>query len=203
MEIAQFLTNNEIYYLEHNKVPSVCTVETRNINVLYIDVGDRVFEIDDTYIIKSESSNSALYASAMYDSEFYIKILELTDAPKVFPNTLKTFNDFDVFVNTINEVILTTTAPDNVDVYSYTLDTNDNVLELIKTTVDGDLAFRENNDWTVISVDDESPTIFGQKIVDVDSNFIEKAITNYDTNQSKGKDLTLADVSEYVSVLAK
>lgn len=203
MKIANFLANNEIYYLEHNKLPGVCTVETRNIDYLLVNVGDRVFQLDNTYNTVKEDLTSVMYHSPDYDSEFYLQILELNDATKIFPNSLKTFNNFDVLVDNIKEAILATGTTESSDTFSYTIDTNNNVLELIKITADGDIAYRENGDWTLLSPDEEAPTIFDQKIVDVDPTLLEKAITNYDTNQVEGTDQTLEDVSEYVSVLSK
>lgn len=203
MNIAKFLSNNEIYYLEHNKNPSICTVETRNITYLLVNDGGRVYDLDNTYNTVNEDLNSVRYHSPAYDSEFFIKTLEVSDAKKIFPTTLKTFENLDVLVDNINEAILATGISEATDVYSYTLDDNNTILELIKTTVDGDIFYREGNDWVEVSTEDDAPTIFDQKVVDIDSSLLEKAITNYDTNQAEGTDQTLDDVSTYVSVLSK
>lgn len=202
MQKTNFLKNDVLYFVEHNNLPGVGKVETRNDDVLLIETGGRVYHIDETYNM-TETSTSVTYDKPEWDSTFTIRFLELDDASKIFPDSIKTFNDIDSLTLAAQDSLMASglEAPKELtDTYSFSVDEENNVLELIQTSVDGDISYRNNNNWVKLNPDDDAPTIFNQKLIDVDPNDLDSAIKVWDLSESGGNDLTLEDIKPFASV---
>jgi hypothetical protein len=202
MKKATFLRNNEMFYIEHNGMPGVGTLETRDEDVLTIRVGGKGYTVDDSYEY-SESNGSVTYNKPAWKSSFTIRFLELSDADKLFPGSIKTFNDIESLTLSAQEALLSDGYQADkpaTDIVSFTVDNNNNVLELIKTTDDGDIFYRSSNDWVMVGQDEEIPTIFDQIVIDVDDVEIENAIKLWDESELTGKDISYEEIRPLASI---
>ena len=84
-------------------------------------------------------------------------------------------------------------APEAEETIAFTVDDEDNVLELIRSDAEG-LFIREASDWTPVNMDEEQPTIDDQIWLDA----TPEAIMFWDglVNESD-RDLTREQVREY------
>lgn len=84
------------------------------------------------------------------------------------------------------------------DTVSFSLDDtpDQSVLELIKDDGDGNLFYRDDENWVEITKDDELPGFFDKELVDVEQEKIGEAIKLFD----KGDDLNRADIASLLSV---
>lgn len=202
MKKANFLRNNMMFYIEHNSEPGVGKLETRNEDFLVINVGGKGYTVDDTYQY-SEANGSVTYNKPDWKSSFTIRFLELSDAEKLFPNSIKTFNDLESLTLSAQEALLSDGYQvDNepTDIISFTVDDNNNVLELIKTTTSGDIFYRSNDEWVMVGQDEEIPTIFEQIVIDVDQNEIENALKLWDESETTGKDIAYNEIRPLASI---
>src|SRR5215217_7431212 len=94
MRKANFLTSNMLFYIEHNGEPGVGMVDTADPESIMIRTGGQGYLINDTFEF-SETSDSVTYNKPEWNSSFMIRFLELSDAEKLFPNSIKVFNDID------------------------------------------------------------------------------------------------------------
>jgi hypothetical protein len=67
---------------------------------------------------------------------------------------------------------------------------------LIKDDGDGNLFYRDNNEWVEVKKDDEMPGLYDKEMVDIDRPKIGEAIKLFD----EGNDLTKADVASLLQV---
>jgi hypothetical protein len=76
----------------------------------------------------------------------------------------------------------------------FTIDEDDNVLELLEEQEDG-LVVRVNGDWVPVATDEEQPTIFDIEWVDVNDDAVEF------WDEANGKDgvITRKAISQYVT----
>ncbi len=202
MRKANFLTSNMLFYIEHNGQPGVGLVDTADPNSIMIRTGGRGYVIDDSFEV-TETSNSITYNKPEMKSSFMIRFLELSDSDSLFPNAIKMFNDIDSLTLSAQEALMADgmkPTEENVETYSFTVDTNNNVLELIKTTVAGDILYRSNNDWVMVGQDEEMPTIFDQKLIDIDKIEIETATALWDQKEVNGEDISYEEIQPLASI---
>ena len=76
----------------------------------------------------------------------------------------------------------------------FTIDEDDNVLELLEEQEDG-LAVRVNGDWAPVATDEEQPTIFDIEWVDVN----DEALDYWDEAHKKDGAVTRADIEQFVT----
>lgn len=191
-----------MFYIEHNGEPGVGTLETRNEDSLTINVGGKGYMVDDSYEYK-ESQNSVTYNKPAWQSSFTIRFLELSDAEKLFPDSIKTFNDIESLTLSAQEALLSDgqqVEPAPTDVISFTVDNNNNVLELIKTTADGDIFYRSGNAWVMVGQDEDIPTIFDQTVIDVDKVEVDNALKLWDESETTGKDISYEEIRPLASI---
>lgn len=203
MRKAPFLNNKELFFIEHNGIPGVGKLEVRNENFITIKVGGKGYQVDENYEV-TETSNSITYNNIEQKSSFTIRFLELSDADKLFPDAIKTFNDIDSLTLTAQEALLSdgfAVEPEPTDIISFTVDDNNNVLELIKTTVDGDIFYRSAAGWVMVGQNEDIPTIFDQKVIDVDTNEIESATNLWDEAESLGKELAYDEIRPFAGIV--
>lgn len=128
------------------------------------------------------------------DSYMEFTPLTLESAPEVFNGTIRVFNDLSVLETFARREIRmadsyeVNTVPD--EVISFTVDDQDNVLALIKTTEGGDLFKWEAEDWVEVGEDDDDPAVFEQEVIDVERTDIENAINLW----KSGQPLTREDI---------
>lgn len=202
MRKANFLTSNMLFYIEHNGEPGVGMVDTADPESIMIRTGGQGYRIDSTFEF-SETSDSVTYNKPEYKSSFTIRFLELSDAGKLFPNSIKTFNDIDSLTLSAQEALMASgyeQTDESAETVSFTIDDNNNVLELIKTTAAGDILYRANGSWVMVGQDEEIPTIFDQKLIDVDSIEVENATIVWDDAESTGKDISYEEIRPFASI---
>lgn len=202
MRKANFLTDNMLFYIEHNGIPGVGMVNTADPESIMIQTGGRAFNIDDSFEV-TETSDSITYNKPEWKSSFLIRFLQLSDAKTLFPNTIKIFNDIDSLTLSAQEALMADgmkPAEENTEGHSFTIDSNNNVLELIKTTSAGDILYRTNNDWVMLGQDEEAPTIFDQELIDIDPNEVENALKYWDESETSGIDISLDDIRSFANV---
>lgn len=202
MRKANFLTSNMLFYIEHNGEPGVGMVDTADPESIMIRTGGRGYLIDSSFEC-SETSDSVTYNKSEYNSSFMIRFLELSDAEKLFPNSIKTFNDIDSLTLSAQEALMASgyeQTNENAETISFTVDSNNNVLELIKTTGAGDILYRANGSWVMLGQDEEMPTIFDQKLIDVDAIEIENATAVWDDAETTGKDISYEEIRPFASI---
>lgn len=202
MRKANFLTSNMLFYIEHNGLPGVGMLDTADPESIMIRTGGRAYLIDDSFEF-SENSDSVTYNNPNTRSSFMIRFLELSDADTLFPNTIKTFNDIDSLTLSAQEALMADgmkPAAESADVYSFTIDNNNNVLELIKTTTAGDILYRTNGDWVMVGQDEEIPTIFDQTVIDIDNTELDNAIKMWDESETTGKDISYDEIRPLASI---
>lgn len=203
MKKADFLHNNIMFYIEHNGEPGVGKLETRNENYIMVNVGGKSYIVDDSYEV-SETNNSVTYNKTEWKSSFTIRNLELSDADRLFPNAIKTFNDIESLTLSAQEALLSDgyqVDKEPTDIISFTVDNNNNVLELIKTTTDGDIFYRAENSWVMVGQDEDIPTIFEQIVIDVDKTEIENALKLWDESEVTGKDISYDEIRPLASIV--
>jgi hypothetical protein len=76
----------------------------------------------------------------------------------------------------------------------FTIDEDDNVLELLEEQEDG-LKVRENGDWVPVATDEEQPTIFDIEWVYVTDDALEL----WDGAATKDGTVTRSDISQFIS----
>lgn len=202
MRKANFLTSNMLFYIEHNGEPGVGTVNTADPQSLMIETGGRAYRIDNTFEC-TEGTDSVTYNRPGISSSFMIRFLELSDAEVLFPNSIKIFNDIDSLTLSAQEALMASgyePTDESVETVSFTIDDNNNVLELIKTTQAGDILYRTNGAWTMVGQDEEIPTIFDQKLIDVDKIEIENATAVWDDAETTGKDISYEEIRPFASI---
>lgn len=202
MRKANFLTNNMLFYIEHNGVPGVGIVNTADPDSIMIQTGGRAYNIDDSFEA-TETSDSITYNKPEWNSSFLIRFLQLSDNKTLFPNTVKIFNDIESLTLSAQEALMADgmkPAEENVEGHSFTIDSNNNVLELIKTTAAGDILYRTNGDWVMLGQDEEAPTIFDQKLIDIDNIELENALKYWDKAETDGTDISYDDIRPFANV---
>lgn len=202
MRKANFLTSNMLFYIEHNGIPGVGMVDTADPESIMIRTGGRAYHIDDSFEA-TETSDSITYNKPETRSSFLIRFLELSDAEKLFPNTIKTFNDIDSLTLSAQEALMADgmkPAEAASEVYSFTIDDNNNVLELIKTTEAGDILYRAGGNWVMVGQDEEVPTIFDQVLIDIDKIEIDNAIKLWDESENTGADISYDQIRPLASI---
>lgn len=202
MRKANFLKSNMLFYIEHNGDPGVGTIDTADPESIMIRTGGKGYVIDSTFEA-SEGPDSITYNKPEWKSSFTIRFLELSDAEKLFPDSIKTFTDIDSLTLSAQEALMATgyeQTNEAAETVSFTLDDNNNVLELIKTTEAGDILYRSNSAWVMVGQDEEMPTIFDQKLIDVDAVEIENAIAVWDDVEATGKDISYDEIRPFASI---
>jgi hypothetical protein len=202
MRKANFLTSNMLFYIEHNGDPGVGMVDTADPQSIMIRTGGRGFLIDDTFEY-SETEDSVTYNKTEWQSSFTIRFLKLSDAEVLFPNAIKTFNDIDSLTLSAQEALMASgfeQADEAAETFSFTVDNNNNVLELIKTTEAGDILYRTNGGWTMLGQDEEAPTIFDQKLIDIDKIEVDNATAVWDDAEDTGKDISYEEIRPFASI---
>jgi len=202
MRKANFLTSNMLFYIEHNGEPGVGMVDTADPESIMIRTGGQGYLINDTFEF-SETSDSVTYNKPEWNSSFMIRFLELSDAEKLFPNSIKVFNDIDSLTLSAQEALMASgyePTDEAAETVSFTIDDNNNVLELIKTTVAGDILYRANGNWVMVGQDEDVPTIFDQKLIDIDAIEIDNAIAVWDDTESTGKDISYEEIRPFASI---
>lgn len=202
MRKANFLKSNMLFYIEHNGDPGVGIIDTADPESIMIRTGGRAYHIDSSFEA-TETSDSITYNKPEWNSSFTIRFLELSDAKSLFPNSVKTFNDIDSLTLSAQEALMADgmkPAEEAGEVYSFTIDDNNNVLELIKTTPAGDILYRSNGAWIMVGQDEEIPTIFDQKLIDIDKTELETATNMWDESMETGKDVSYEDIRPLASI---
>ena len=202
MRKSNFLKSNMLFYIEHNGLPGVGMTDTADSESIMIRTGGRGYLIDDTFEM-SETEDSVTYNKPEWQSSFTIRFLKLSDAEVLFPNSIKTFNDIDSLTLSAQEALMASgyeQADVAAETYSFTVDNNNNVLELIKTTEAGDLLYRTNGNWVMLGQDEEAPTIFDQKLIDVDKLEVENATAVWDDAEATGKDISFEEIRPFAGI---
>lgn len=186
----KILEENKVYRLDRDGSISFAIVEDRG------SEGKIVFglghPIDLTGRTEIETEDGLRFEGDGSYMEF--SPLTLETAPEVFKGTIRVFNDLSVLETFARREIRladsyeVNTVPD--EVISFTVDEEDKVLALIKTTEAGDLFKWEGEDWVEIGEDDDDPSIFEQEVIDVERTDIGDAINLW----KSGQPLTREDI---------
>lgn len=139
---------------------------------------------------KRQWASSGLSASAAFDESIAVQ-----DGAFGVETTVEEGDLFQDLIIKITERELKTMA--RTKIYSVTLDFEDNIMELLRSSEDG-LFYRENGAWHPISPEassDDYPTIFGLRWVDV----LPEAVAFYDSKEEE--ELTKEDMGTYLRVM--
>lgn len=90
---------------------------------------------------------------------------------------------------------------EDTDVLSFTVDDADNVLELTRTDYEGELYYRENNGWILLTANDDYPTIYEQRMFDVTPEERENALEFWDSAQTTDTPLTRDSVLSFIALV--
>lgn len=175
------ITEDTIYRLDHNGVISVAYVINRpeNHQIMVYDT-NKVWDIAG-YV--SHTTRKGLRYEAG-DSYYEFSPLTLDVASEIFPNTKRTFTDLRVLEKYARKAINmadsyeANTDPD--ETISFTIDSNDRVLAMIKVENEtGALFYWSEDDWVEVGEDEELPSIFDRTVIDIEREDIGEAIELY------------------------
>lgn len=139
-------------------------------------------------------------------SEIMLKSLSLGDAKTIFPDTIKKFKSVDSLTASVTKEIMnansyTPAVESTEDVLSFTVDADDNVLELVRVTSEGEMYYREAADWVLVGEDEDAPTIFDQTMIDIDAEEVDLAVDYYDTNVNTKESISKDEILEFAALV--
>lgn len=184
----KILENNKIYRMDRDGKISFALIEDHDEDGMLVFGGGHAISLEGKTEIETE--DGLRYENG--DSYMEFSPLTLEAAPEVFKNTIRVFNDLAVLETFARREIhlansyTVNTVPD--EVISFTVNDEDNVLALIKTTEDGDLFKWEGEDWVQLGEDEEDPSVFEQEVIDVERVDIENAINLWKSGQPLTKE---------------
>lgn len=165
----------------------------------------RVNKLDPSYSIRENDDGLELSSTLDNYPVYYLKNLSLEDTRKIFPESHREFESIDVMEEFVAKKLLeemSYTVPEvNDTTYSFTLDDNDTVLEMIYTNPDGDMFYRSDGEWVEIGVDDEMPTVFDRLLIDVLPEDNEKAVEFWDNASQNENDVTKAEITKFAALV--
>lgn len=83
---------------------------------------------------------------------------------------------------------------------SFTIDDDGTVLELTAMDTEGELYYREGNQWVHLSSNEDHPTIFEVEMVDVTSEDRKAALEMWDSAQESDLDLTRDNILSFTNL---
>lgn len=174
-------------------------------DVVLLPTTFRVNMLDPSYSIHETQGGLEVSSSLDELPTYYLKELTLDDVDKIFPNTIRTFESVESLEDFVVELLhreMSYIVPEvNDTTYSFTVDDNDTVLELIYTNPDGDMFYRSDGDWVIIGVDDEMPTVFDQVLIDILPEDSEKAIEFWDSAAEQEDTVSKEEVLKFAALV--
>lgn len=188
------LEDNKIYRLDHNGSITVAFMENRGETDVLIFDTHKCHNVAGYSVVETE--DGLRYEAG--DSFFEFSPLTLETAHEIFPTTIRVFNDLAVLETFARrEIDMAESYEENVapqETISFTVDENDNVLDLIKVTDSGDLFHWVGEDWVAVGPDEDLPTVFDQELIDVEPTDIPKAINLWKDSSAGGNPLHKEDI---------
>ena len=83
--------------------------------------------------------------------------------------------------------------------FSFTLDDLDNVLELVKITLEEDMFHRARGEWVEIGSDDEMPTIFDRTMLNIEPSEIGLATEFWSKNEGNIRAVRKSEVTRFAA----
>lgn len=150
-----------------------------------VSTSNRTYDFDTaSYSLKEVDSGMNLVPSDPEAPVYSLRELTLDDAKTIFPHSIRTYNSVEDFTEFVHKKLKEETSyavQESSDVtYSFTIDEDDSVLELIYTDAEGDMYVRDLGDWDIVAEDDDAPTIFDKTMIDVLTEDQEKAVAFWD-----------------------
>lgn len=189
------LDDNTVYRLDHNGDITVAVAEN-------FEQGLRVRDTNKIYYLSETTERSQTETGLRFEvgegSYFDFSPLTLEDAHQIYPYTIRTFKDLTILERFARRDIAMAdsyaenTAPE--EVVSFTVDEQDNVLDLIKVEDNGDLFHWVGEDWVKVGEDEDIPTIFDQIVIDVEREDIGSALELWKDSLLNGTPLTKEDI---------
>lgn len=187
------------YREDHNGVIGFANIRLNGDLVEVVDT-NRVFDVTNYNVSASDDEIK------FYREDSYFTLSPITaDTPKeVFPDTVRTFPTAD-HAEELAVLALAaggyapTTAP--AETVYFTLDDKDRVLELIRITEDGDMAYWEGGDWVDVEADGDYPTIYDRPMLEVEREDIGLAIEFWTKAQEESEAVKKADVTRFAALV--
>lgn len=189
------LEANTIYRMDRNGEITVAVADQYN-EGLRVEDTNRIYYIPPT--AKRSQTERGLRFEVGEDSYMEFSPLTLEVAHEIYPDTVRVFTDLSVLEKYARrDIVMSDSYAENIapeEVISFTVDEQDNVLDLIKVTDAGDLFHWVGDDWVEVGEDDEAPTIFDQTVIDVEREDIGTALELWKDSLANGTPLTKEDI---------
>lgn len=192
--------NGEVFREDHNGIVGFAKIKVDGPSVTILD-NQRAYDVSEFSVSASEDSIK-FYKGDVY---FTLSPLDLDTPSEVYPNTARTFPTIDH----VEEFAVK--AIDNADSYDpnkiphetvyFTLDDKDRVLELLRITEDGDMAYWEGDDWAEVEAEGDYPTIYDRPLLEVEREDIGLAIEFWAKAQKESEAVSKADVTRFAALV--
>lgn len=202
--VARFANSDTPFREDHNGVIGVARLRQYPNGTTIIEDNNRAFEVTRYSVSASDDSIKFFLDDGDDGSYFVLSPLTLETPQEVWPGATRTFPTLDH----VEEMAVT--ALKNADSYTpneappeivdFTLDDKGNVLELLKTTDDGDMFYWENGDWQQVKNEGDYPTIYDRPLLEVERDDIGLAIQFWTKAQESGQHVTKDDVTRFAKL---
>jgi hypothetical protein len=200
--IDSFAAADTPYREDHNGVIGVAKLRSWGDGHVVIYDNNRAFDVSGYKV--SASHDSIKFYSDDFDSYFELSPLTLETPQEVWPGSVRTYPTLDhveeMAVTAIKNADSYTPNTPDPEVVDFTLDDKGNVLELLKTTDDGDMFYWENGDWQPVTKDGDYPTIYDRPLLEVERDDIGLAIQFWTKAQESGQHVTKDDVTRFAKL---
>lgn len=122
-----------------------------------------------------------------------------------YKDSVRTFTDISAGENLLRRHLLDNSNDYSTDeartVFSVTFSDAGEALELLMEDSEGRLFFRSNGDWTEVTEEDETPTIFEKKFITIEEEDNTAFVSIWDESQESGDDMFEEDVTPFAAVV--
>lgn len=169
-----------------------------------IGLGYKSVVWDENYKTKGDEDSFTI-SHPDSDTTYTFDKLSISDSKTIFPDSIRTYKSLQAFEDFLYDKLTQETSYTmqvSIDeAYSFTVDDNDDVLELIFVDAEGDLFVRDSEQWMPITGTDDHPTIFDKTVIDIEPSDVESAVDFWDSMQEEGSDLSKNDILHFAALV--
>lgn len=198
--VDTFANTDTPFREDHNGVVGVAKLVKYPGGSVVIQDNNRAFDVTNYNVSASHDSIKFFLGN----SYFVLSPLTVEDAQDIWPGATRTFPTLDhveemavTAINNADSYKQNTPDPEDID---FTLDDYGNVLELVKTTDDGEMYYWDNGDWQQVTRDGDYPTIYDRPMIEVERDDIGLAIEFWTKAQDSDQKVKKDDITRFAKL---
>lgn len=206
MDTTNFDLNDRVYRRVRDGAPVDFVhvrVDEEHSDVFYLTNSHRGFVTESPTITGSAEKFTMEFPELPFSYE--LRELTLADVQEFYEGSVRTFDSVENGEKYIRRDLLSNDYSEKVDTpfagLTVTLSEDGEALELTREDEEGNLFYRDNEDWTEVTDPDEMPTIFDKRFISIEPEDSDAIVALWDESLEDGTELFEEDIRPFAAFI--